>query len=244
MLNRSSRKAVFGKYCFAEWFVPTSVTFSSLLTLRTLNLLDLTSLCIKKYATSVCFNRAIPCMWRLFSAFASTARTGFIWYPRSHNNDTIPLTQMLPTLLRTILPPPCSLHWSVAYVCMLSMWDCRAISRPRLMTFECPCNLLNLSRNMSWLLFHFPQMNTCSNCLSRLKCPTYLINFGKLYCVEALTFFDTTRWQWVVCLLDLDWRTNICQRVICSCWIVFNPMVLNHRLSRHVLLESAPLSPV
>ena len=51
---------------------------SSLLTLRTRNLLDLTSSCIHRYASSVCFNRPSPCLWSMCSvAFAPMARTRF-----------------------------------------------------------------------------------------------------------------------------------------------------------------------
>ena len=40
----------------------------------------LTSSCHHKYATSMCFNLPIPCLWRMCSvAFASMANTGFIY---------------------------------------------------------------------------------------------------------------------------------------------------------------------
>ena len=81
--------------CFAitallSGLVTRSATFSSLWTLRTPSLLDLTSSCIHKYATSMCFNLPIPCLWRICSVvFASVGSTGF-------NNATIPLDSDAP----------------------------------------------------------------------------------------------------------------------------------------------------
>ena len=88
MLNRSSRKALFDNYCFAECFVSTSVTFSSLLTLRTLSLLDLTSFCIQKYVTSVCFNRSIPCIWRMCSVTSHRRQARFSSRIQDHKTKT------------------------------------------------------------------------------------------------------------------------------------------------------------
>ena len=68
---------------FLSGLVPRSATFSSRLT----NLLDLTSSCTHKDATSMCFNLPFPCLWRMCSvASASMASTGFISYTESFNN--------------------------------------------------------------------------------------------------------------------------------------------------------------
>ena len=66
-------------------FVPMSARVSSLLTLRILNLFDLTSSCNQKCATSVCFILPIPCRWRMCSvAGASMISTRFTANPESH----------------------------------------------------------------------------------------------------------------------------------------------------------------
>ena len=70
-------------------------------------------------------------------AFASKANTGFISYPRSLNNDTIPFDSDAPNAAACSLP----LHHSSAFACMLSKHDHQAISRLRMMTFEFACNL-------------------------------------------------------------------------------------------------------
>ena len=66
-------------------FVPMSAMLSSLLTRRTLYLVDLTSPCNHKCATSMYFNLPIPCRWRMCSvAFASMTNTGFATKHKSH----------------------------------------------------------------------------------------------------------------------------------------------------------------
>ena len=79
------------RQCFAitvllSGFVSKSATFSSLLTLRTRSLWDLISSCTHKYATPMCFNFPIPCLWRMCSVvFASMASTDFTAKP-SHTS--------------------------------------------------------------------------------------------------------------------------------------------------------------
>ena len=76
MLTHTSAKQCLAITPLLSGLVPKSATFSSLLTLRTHKLLNLISSCIHKYATSLCFNLPIPCLWRM--CFGGMASTGFI----------------------------------------------------------------------------------------------------------------------------------------------------------------------
>ena len=69
----------------------------------------------------------------------------------------------------------------LACVCC-STRDCRAVSRTHLMTYEFPGSL-PFQRNMSSLPRPFPQLNTCSHCLTRFKNLTNLVNVARICCV-------------------------------------------------------------
>ena len=77
-VNVHQREAVFRDDCFAQRLSCQIGDVSSLLILRTRNLLDLISSYFHKYATSMCFNFPIPCRCTMYSvAFASMPSTGF-----------------------------------------------------------------------------------------------------------------------------------------------------------------------
>ena len=123
-----------------------SSTCSSLLTLRTLKTLDVTSSCIHKWATSMC-SRA-----RFLLCGGCVRRP---WHRRPSRSRSHTITIL--SLLTRALPRPLRARNDVLFacVCVLSACDCRIVSHPHLTSLECPCNLPSLSRNTSPLLHPF-----------------------------------------------------------------------------------------
>ena len=80
--------------------VPSLPTCSSLLTLRALNILDLTSSCASTSTPHLCSNRPIPCLWQ--KVFGGLRIDGQHWFHLvlqiTQTTTTSLLTQTLPTL--------------------------------------------------------------------------------------------------------------------------------------------------
>ena len=175
------------RQCFAitvllSSFVSKSATFSSLLTLRTRSLWDLISSCTHNYATSMCYNFPIPCLWRMCSvAFASMASTGFFSYRGSLSNDTIPFDSDAPNAARyssasALLFPMTFCFRVYAYkVCPPN------ITTPALDDFRVSLQPVE-SRSVNTVSSStgFPYLNTCAHCLSRFRYLTSLYNLARL----------------------------------------------------------------
>ena len=134
-VNMSQCEPVFRNHCFAEWVGP-QIGRVLLTDSAHSKLVDLTSSWIHKYATSMCFNPPIPCLWTMCSvAFALMANTVFISAARSFND----------TFLFDSHAPKAAAYSSVAALFLAMIFllarvcfhrDCRAVSRFRWMIFE------------------------------------------------------------------------------------------------------------
>ena len=84
----SQCEAVFRNHCFAERVGP-QIGRVLLTDSAHSKLVDLTSSCIHKYATSMCFNLPIPCLWTMCSvAFAlmeNNTTTQLFFYSHAPN---------------------------------------------------------------------------------------------------------------------------------------------------------------
>ena len=170
-------------HCFAERFLSKSVTFSSLLTLRTRSLWDLILSGTHKYATSMCcFNFPIPCLWRMCSvAFASMASNGFTAKPKSHIMLWTPFASDAPN----------AAAYSSASALLYAMTFCLrvyafmvclpSISTPALDDFRVSLQpAQSESVNTVSSSASFPYSNTCLHCLSRFRCLASLFNLARL----------------------------------------------------------------
>ena len=147
--------------CFAitallSGLVPRSAPFSSLLTLRTRSLLDLTSSCVHKYATSMC----LICHFLVCGGCVRWPSHQWPTLASSRNPDSSPTTQFLSiqTLLmlqHTALLLRYFLQIYNVCACVLAGCDCRTVSHLRLMNFEFLCSLPTLNLKMPSLLQPF-----------------------------------------------------------------------------------------
>ena len=174
--------AVFRNHCFGERFGPEICHVFLTLDSAHYKLLDLTSSCIHKYATSMCFNQPLPCLWRMCSVACGLRISGQHWLHL--------VTQILQQRHNSFSNVPNAAAYSAApaprlamifCVCMLSGCDCRAAPRLRLMIFEFLCSLPKLNLKMSSLL---RPLKIRLHCLSRFK---------KGSVPWSLTSFDQTR---------------------------------------------------
>ena len=186
MFTYPSARQCFAITALLSVFVPRSATLSSLLTLCTRSLWDLTSSCIHKYATSMCFSFPIHCLWRMCSvAFASMANTGFFSYPKSLSNDTIPFDSDAPN----------AAAYSSASALLLAMIFCFRVCAfkacsPSITTPACHHSFWTFC-----LVVHQPDDVKTSTfpqiCSHSLSCRTSIL--------EGATFHRTSWWKFLRC---------------------------------------------
>ena len=198
--------------------VPRSATFSSLLTLPTLNLMDLNSSCLHNCATCSCFQRPMPRLWRMCSvALCINSQHWFHHVSEITQQRHYPfLTRTLPTLLRTILTPRCSSQRRFVYMCMHSTCDCQAVSRPHLMTFVLPCNV----SETDCVVTSSPVLSKLKSrlrCLSRFSTCQALL-YGVMLVMSARSWPKNKHLATCdVWLLDLVWSNGSGLSSVTSC---------------------------
>ena len=174
---------------------------------------DLISSCTHRYATSMCCNFPIPCLWRMCSvAFALMVSTGFTAKPKTNIMLWTPFASDAPNA---------AAYSSVSALpfCndLLLAWVFPASARLCSTTFDSPRNRPSPNPwklSAPWPVLH---IQTLVPTVSRVS-NTWQVFVAWQGSVDwHSTSFDTARSQWMSCLLDLDWGTNIWQPVTCTC---------------------------